>query len=117
MTLGRSRCKRILGHAWGEHYPDGGWTAVDLPLEALVGEVLRVEAAGFGELGYDDLYVTIPPITLEFRFCNDSDIHLSFEEPSEITEHFYQRWRDLGFQPAEWGSAPTGEERPCFRQG
>ena len=115
-ALGSDHCAAFFGHAWGERYPEGGWTAVDLPLESPVAEVSRVEASGFGQLGDDDLFITIPPFLVEFRFCNDSDIHLSFEHASDITEAFYQRWRDLGFRPAEWGSAPIGQERPCLRR-
>ena len=114
--LGCDSCTAFFGHAWGEHYPQDPWTAVALPLEALVAEVSRIEEAGFGALGNDDLFITIAPFPLEFRFCNDSDIHLSFEAPSDTTEVFFQRWRALGFKPAEWGSAPVGQERPCLRR-
>jgi len=115
-TLGYDRCTAFFGHAWGERYPQDPWTPVDLPLEALVAEVSRIEAAGFGALGDDDLFITLAAFPLEFRFCNDSDIHLSFEEPSDIAEVFYQRWRGRGYRPAEWGSAPLGQERPCLRR-
>jgi hypothetical protein len=55
----------------------------------------------WGELGQDDLFLKFPTLNLEFHFCNDSDIHIYFDEGSEVVEVFYSRWKLRGFSPAE----------------
>ena len=102
--LGHTQCEVVFGSAWGiDYYPGNDWHVVQMPLEELIPEVRRVEAAGeWGGLGSNDLYITRPPLDLDFRFCSDSDIHLSFDQPSEITESFYQRWKERGYSPAEY---------------
>ncbi|MFH1766686.1 MAG: hypothetical protein ABH826_01175, partial [Patescibacteria group bacterium] len=96
-------CDVLFGAAWGnDYYPTAEWKIVRLPLAGLIEEVSRVETANLGKLGSDDLFVQLPNLDLEFRFCNDCDIHIEFQEPSEITEFFYQRWKRLGFTPADY---------------
>ena len=114
-SLGVERCTVLFGFAWGERFPEPGWTALDLSLDALITEVARAEAAGFGELGSDDLFITFPSQGLEFRFCNDSDIHLTFTDPTAAAEVFFQRWAALGYSPAEWGPSSPGQPRQRLR--
>jgi len=107
---GHCDCQVLFGFAWGnKYYPSGEWRAVTIPLDSLVTEIRRVEVAGLGSLGSDDLFVSLPGLDLEFRFCNDSDIHIRFEEANETTEFFYQRWKDRGFSPAEWQKTVEGK--------
>jgi hypothetical protein len=116
--LGHQHCEALFGFAWGnDYYPDSAWTARSITLEGLVDEVRRVEAAGFGQLGADDLFVTVPPLELKFRFCNDSDIHIEFDQPDDVTELFYQRWKSRGFSPAEWQRAVDGKPAERLRIG
>ena len=68
-----------------------------------------MEGKGLGMLGSDDLFLSFPALGLEFRFCNDSDLHIAFEDPSETTEFFYQRWKIRGFSPAEWERTLDGK--------
>jgi hypothetical protein len=77
-------------------------------LADLVREVHRVEAAGLGRLGTDDLFIRISNVTPKFHFCNDSDIHIRFEEPDQISEFFQLRWKLCGYHPAEWTTLAKG---------
>ena len=107
--LGHEYCEVLFGFAWGsEYYPTSEWNRVRIPLASLEDEVQRVEVAGLGELGSDDLFVSVPPLDVEFRFDNDSALHISFAEPGEVAEFFYQRWKSSGFTPAEWQLTEDG---------
>ena len=94
-------CGVLFGSAWGNrYYPTKDWVEEDVPLGNLLAKVEEVEALGIGRLGADDLFLKL--LGLEFLFCNDSDIHLMFSEDHLDIEYFFQRWKRLGFKPAEW---------------
>jgi hypothetical protein len=113
---GHRDCQVLFGFAWGnEYYPSGEWRAVTIPLEGLVAEIRRVEVSGLGSLGSDDLFISIPGLDFEFRFCNDSDMHIRFEKGNETTELFYQRWKEHGFSPTEWQKTAEGKTGECLR--
>ena len=98
---GVENCSVLFGFAWGnEYYSTNEWFDEQIALSNLVEKVREVEASGIGKIGRDDLFVNIAG--LEFRFCNDSDVHIYFTEHSDEIEYFYSRWKALGYQPAEW---------------
>ena len=98
---GIEKCSVLFGYAWGiEYYPGKEWLEEDIELKKLIQKVKDVEVSGIGSIGKDDLFVKIAG--LEFRFCNDSDVHIYFSKHSDDTEYFYSRWKQLGYQPAEW---------------
>jgi hypothetical protein len=101
--FGFETCEVLFGSAWGiDYYPTAEWHYVKLRLVDLVMEVERVEGGEWGPLGSNDLFVRFPSLAVDFHFCNDSDIHIYFEEPNDVTEFFYLRWKARQFSPAEW---------------
>jgi len=93
-------CHILFGFAWGmDYYADNEWISEPIALDDLINKIAKVENSGIGHLGQDDLFVKVS--NLEFRFCNDSDIHIYFKEHSPDIEYFYSRWRELGYQPSE----------------
>lgn len=102
--LGRcdfTSCQLLFGYAWGlEYYLGNDWEEESLALHAVLEKVSAVEAQGLGSLGMDNLHLVFPGFS--FRFCDESDIHLSFSADSPLIEHFFARWQRLGYQPAEW---------------
>lgn len=98
---GIETCSVLFGFAWGnEYYPGNEWFDEEIALNNLIPKIKEVEASGIGTIGRDDLFVKLSG--LEFRFCNDSDIHIYFSSHNEDIEFFYSRWKQLGYQPAEW---------------
>jgi hypothetical protein len=94
-------CRVLFGYAWGnDYYLTKEWLEEEVALNNLIAKVAKVEATGVGRIGSDDLFLQVDD--LEFLFCHDSDIHISFIEHHPEMEHFYQRWKMLGFKPAEW---------------
>jgi hypothetical protein len=106
-NFGCSECDILLGFEWGmAYYGTNPATYERIATDALVAKIVAAEETGLGRLGQDDLYVRIIEHEIEFRFCNDCDIHLTFEPPSVLAESFYQRWKSQGFSPAEWVKVP-----------
>ena len=94
-------CELLFGFAWGnEYYPGNEWPYESVKLNNLVEKVVDVEESGIGRLGSDDLFIKVK--NLEFQFCHESDIHISYEEVTHEAEHFYERWQQQGLEPSEW---------------
>lgn len=94
-------CLVLFGFAWGiEYYPDKDWEAETILLKELESRILQLEKRGLGEFGYNDVFVELDEI--EFRFCNDTDIHIGFDSHQPFIEDFYSRWETLNYYPAEW---------------
>ncbi len=98
---GIDKCSVLFGFAWGnDYYPGNEWYDEEIELKDLIQKVKNVEASGIGAIGRDDLFIKISGV--EFRFCNDSDVHIYFSEHNDDIEFYYTRWKQLGYQPAEW---------------
>ena len=98
---GVSECSVLFGFAWGiEYYPGNEWVSETLPLEDLEAKIQELERRGFGEFGHNDVFIELADV--EFRFCNDTDVHIGFERHKPMIEDFYARWEALGYYPAEW---------------
>jgi len=94
-------CQVLFGYAWGlEYYPGKEWEYEELELQKLLSKIQELEKEKLGEIGFDDIFVQIND--LEFRFCHDMDIHLSFNEVTADVEYFFSHWKDSGFEPTVW---------------
>ena len=94
-------CGVLFGFAWGiEYYPDKDWEYEEMPIRELEERIVELEQRGFGQIGNNDVFIQIADV--EFRFCNDCDVHIGFDSQVPLIEDFYQRWESLGYQPAEW---------------
>ena len=105
---GDESCDVLFGFAWGiDYYPGNEWPYETVKLQNLEAKILEVEQRNIGSLTNDDLFVKVGGI--EFQFCHESDIHISFKKNNSEIEHFYQRWITKGFDPSEWlKDAPKG---------
>ena len=93
-------CDVLFGYAWGnDYYPTSRWDYVAMPVANVMEEVVRVESLGMGRLGENDLFIRLPRLPIEFRFCHESDLHLEFEETNEILRAMSIRWEALGYMP------------------
>jgi hypothetical protein len=100
-NIGINECSVRFGFAWGiEYYAGSDWSPEYVPIEKLEEKVLELERRGLGEFGYSDVFIELTDV--EFRFCNDTDIHIGFDRPQAFIEDFYSRWEVMGYFPAEW---------------
>lgn len=98
---GIDKCHVLFGFAWGnDYYPEKNWVSEEMPFDELENKILDMERQGFGNFGHNDVFVKVAGV--EFRFCNDTDIHISYESHLPLIEDFYCRWESLGYYPAEW---------------
>ncbi len=94
-------CSVLFASAWGiESHPGGEGKEDRVQVEDLSRMVAEAESADRGELGHDDLFIRAADV--EFRFCNDCDVHIHFNASSALVEEFFERWGRLGYRPAEW---------------
>ena len=100
-SKGEDSCELLFGFAWGnEYYPANEWPYEAVKLKQLSEKVADVEQSGIGRLSSDDLFVKVR--NLEFKFCHESDIHISYAEITPDAEYFFERWHGQGFEPGEW---------------
>jgi len=98
---GEESCDVLFGFAWGnDYYPGNQWSYESVKLSSLESKISDVERRNIGRLANDDLFIKVGG--LEFQFCHESDIHISFETTSPGIEHFYDRWLTNGFNPSVW---------------
>lgn len=108
--VGYEYCEVLFGFAWGnDYYPTSKWDYVRFPVAGLTGEVERVEAAGMGCLGADDLFVLLPDSGVKFCFCHENDLHLSSISTDGVHAFFFRRWLEMGFVPSEWEMTEEGK--------
>ena len=90
-------CAVMLGYGWAlSYYKTADWTFEKVRSNNLTDWVSQHEEKRLGKLGGDDLYIKIPQV--EFKFCNESDIHIVAEKPNKHTRHFKKRWQTLGYK-------------------
>ena len=89
----------LFGYAWGNEIYEGDWLELHLTGQELRARVAEVEAAGLGQIGSDDLFITLPALGVERQYCHEEDIHVTAAD----AEHPYveaqrQTWLDRGWQ-------------------
>lgn len=100
-NMGVSECLVLFGFAWGnEYYPSSDWIPEPILLEELEARILELEIRGLGQFGCNDVFIELAEV--EFRFCNDTDVHIGFDQHKPFIEDFFDRWKSLGYYPAEW---------------
>lgn len=103
-------CEVLFGFAWGtEFYGNQDWDYISIPTKNLIEQVSQLKQKGMGSLGRDDLCVRVAELPYEFQFCHESDIHISFNRSGAFIEFFYERWKILGYSPAEWENSEGGK--------
>lgn len=88
----------LFGFAWGNEIYEHDWLELDLTGSELRSRVAKAEAAGLGKIGSDDLYIKLPALGVERRYCHEADIHVTAAD----AEHPYveaerQEWLDRGW--------------------
>lgn len=82
----------LFGFSWGIDYHD--WVPQELSVDKLKDEILQAEKMEWGQLGDNDLYITIPKFNLEILYCHHADIHIEYDEENEIVKTIRKSWQD-----------------------
>ncbi|QMW16458.1 hypothetical protein H3302_19490 [Pseudoalteromonas sp. MT33b] len=100
LNSGISECKILFGFGWGiNYYPTNQWLPETILIGELISKIHDVETQNLGQLGKDDLFISLP--SFEIKFCNDGDLHLSYSASSKQSSEILNRWQALGFEPRE----------------
>jgi hypothetical protein len=110
--MGHERCDVFFGWAWRDEQDetDLAMKSMNIPLLDLNAEVREAEAAGLGNFGGDDVWVSFEGLALKIQFCHHEGIHLSYSEPDEMTRHFLDRWQAGGLDPKEFEKPDGGSD-------
>ena len=80
----------LFGVAWGNEYKD--WTPFTIGVDEIINEVDKAQKLNVGQLRNDDLYIILTEMELEFLFCHESDIHISFNYANDIVTSIINKW-------------------------
>ncbi len=96
-ALGISQVLVLYGFSWGSHFYDDNWE--DLPVDVDKFEDLLIKAMekGYGALGHDNLYISIPRFNMKLQYSHETDIHISFGDNNELVRTIHKRWEDAGW--------------------
>ncbi len=93
-TLEISQVLVLYGFSWGTHFYDGHWTELPVDVDKLEGLLLQAVEKGYGALGHDNLYISIPGFDMKLQYSHETDIHLSFGDDNELVRSICERWKD-----------------------
>jgi hypothetical protein len=102
-ALGISQVTLFFGFAWGKHIYVGEDTWHELPMgvDAVETMIRRACDQGYGRLGDDNLYLSVPDLAVRLQYSHEMDIHLSFSEHNPFVKTVLERWKDN-----QWFMAP-----------
>ncbi|MGI9243343.1 MAG: hypothetical protein ACR2RV_21270 [Verrucomicrobiales bacterium] len=86
----------LFGFAWGSDAYEGNWIEEEFSPDGLKARVRELEADGCGEISSDDLFVTVPALGVQYKFCHENDLHLEGPPDSVHLEHEAAHFRALG---------------------
>lgn len=82
----------LFGYAWGNSYYRGIWKDIPVTPGQVENLVTEIEHKGYGALGNDNLYITIPDLEVRLQYSYECDIHLSYSIPDDFVQSIYDRW-------------------------
>ena len=80
----------LFGWAWGNDYKN--WIPFQIKVSDIVSEIDKPQKQSLGQFRHDDIFITLTEWEIEFLFCHESDIHLSFNDANEITASIIDTW-------------------------
>jgi hypothetical protein len=92
--LGVQRVLMLFGFSWGKfiYGKDQPWHDMPVPLDAVETMLTEAHQKGYGALGHDNVYITIPAMDARLQYSHEIDIHLSFETRNAFVTAVLDRW-------------------------
>lgn len=82
----------LFGFSWGNFIYTAQWKDMAVSVDAVEGRILDAEKKGYGMLGDDNLYVTIPEFKIRLQYSHETDIHISYSESNAFVDALLERW-------------------------
>lgn len=119
LAAGHTHADVLFGYEWGIHYySTAQWQAETFELSQLEQKIRALEALATRDnqlFGRNDVFIEVDDLT--WQFCHHTDVHLGFNNAIPVVEHFYARWKELGFEPAEWLTSDDPKVPPTWVRG
>ena len=74
-TLDINQVLVLYGFSWGTHFYDGHWTELPVDVDKLEGLLLQAVEKGYGALGHDNLYISIPGFDMTYNIHGRKTCH------------------------------------------
>lgn len=94
-ALGVLEISLLFGYSWGKHIYQTQWKEMTVSPDEAQSLVHRAEKQGFGELGDDNLYLSVEKYNLRLQYSHEADIHLSFGTPNRLVHDILDRWNAM----------------------
>lgn len=82
----------MFGFSWGNKIYTGRWQDISMTVSEVETSVVDAESNGFGKLGDDNLYITIPLLKARLTYSYETDIHLAYAEENDFVRKVKARW-------------------------
>lgn len=82
----------LFGYSWGNFIYSGNWHDTPIVLDELEDLILQYQKKGYGQLGDDNLYISIPDLEVKLSYTYETDIHLSYGKINHFVEQVKNRW-------------------------
>jgi len=92
--LGVKEVLLLFGFSWGKSIYGKDQTWYDMPVALDQVETMLTDAhkKGYGALGHDNLYISIPGFDARLQYSHEIDIHLSFGKLNPFVDAVLARW-------------------------
>ena len=95
--LGVSQLSVLFGFSWGKRIYNGEWEEIEVSVDAIEKMIDDAEKKGYGKIGDDNLYITIPEFIARLHYSYETDIHLSYSGKNRFVDKIIKRWSSNGW--------------------
>ena len=94
-ALGLDEISLLFGFSWGNHIYEKDWKEIPVSPDEAQALVQQAEKQGFGELGEDNLYLTVKQYNVRLLYSHEADIHLAFGTPNRLVRDILDCWNAM----------------------
>jgi len=96
--LGISHVSVLYGFSWGSHFYDNSrWEELLISIKEIEAPLHLAMEGGYGALGHDNLYISVPQFDLKLQYSHETDIHISYGDENELVQRILKRWKESGW--------------------
>ena len=92
----------FFGFSWGQHVYEDKWVDRPTPTAQIEEQIRQVETKDFGQIGHDNLYLTVPAFQVKIVYSHESDISLSYGQENPFVTAIINRWSEQRWLLVHW---------------
>jgi hypothetical protein len=82
----------LFGYSWGNFIYPGDWHEIPITLNGIEETIIGYQKMEYGQLGDDNLYISIPDLAVKLSYTYETDIHLAYAGINHFVEQVKNRW-------------------------